>query len=87
MGEMIGRIVIGGIVGLALGYFAFGAIAGGRPEIGALIPSGPDSGIGGALRNAAGNLAGINEIRRNILLSGAGGAVLGMASTVLGRRR
>ncbi|MFW6228800.1 MAG: hypothetical protein ACOC2V_05010 [Alkalispirochaeta sp.] len=87
MGEMIGRIVIGGIVGLPIGYFVFGEIAGVRLEIGALIPSGADSGIGGALRNAAGNLAGINEIRRNILLSGAGGAVLGMASTVLGRRR
>jgi hypothetical protein len=87
MSKMIGRIVIGGIAGLAIGYFAFGEIAGVRLDIGALIPSGANSGIGGALRNAAGNLAGINEIRRNILLSGAGGAGLGFLSVFAGKRR
>jgi len=87
MSKMIGRIVIGGIAGLVIGYFAFGK----GIDIGVLIPSGAGSGIGGALRNAAGNLvdnlAGISEIRRNILLSGAGGAGLGLLSVFAGKRR
>lgn len=87
MKRIIISVLIGGIGGLAIGYFVFGEIAGAQISIQTLLPSGSSSGLGGAIRNAASDLVGIDEIRRKILLAGAGGAGLGLVAAVMGARK
>lgn len=87
MKRLIVRTILGAIVGLVVGYFLFGEVAGVRLSIGDLIPSGGTAGIGGAIRNAAQDLVGISEVRRNILLAGAGGAGVGIVGSLFGGRR
>lgn len=87
MKRLIVSILIGGIGGLVVGYFVFGEIAGAQISVQSLLPRGSGGGIGGAIRDAANDLVGIDEIRRKILLAGAGGAGLGIVSVVFGKRR
>ncbi len=86
MKRMVVRTILGAIVGLVAGYFLFGEVAGVRLSITDLIPSGSASGIGGAVRNAAGRLAGLDQIRQNILLSGAAGAGVGLVTGAVRKR-
>ena len=86
MKRMVIRAILGAVVGVVAGYFLFGEVAGVRLSVTDLIPSGSASGIGGALRNAAGRIAGIDQIRQNILLSGAAGAGLGLVTTAVKKR-
>jgi hypothetical protein len=82
--------VIGGAIGIVAGYYIFGTVAGARVGIDALLSFGSGGGLGGAIRRAAGEVVGLPEIRRNILLTGAVAAGVAAFTAVLsggGRRR
>jgi hypothetical protein len=83
--------VIGGAIGVVAGYYIFGTVGGTRISIEALLSFGSGGGLGGAIRRAAGDVAGLPEIRRNILLTGAVAAGVAAFTAVLsgggGRRR
>jgi len=65
-------VVAGAIAGLIFGYLIFGTIAGQRVPLDAFFAT-----SGGSLRAFANDVTGISEIRRNILLTGLAGALLG----------
>lgn len=75
--------IVLGVLGLFLGYFLFGKFAGEYVKITMLI-SPPEN----FFENITQKVAGIEEIRQNILITGAGGLVLGvLLSLFLGKRR
>jgi len=73
MSRFLGPVVVLGIVGLVVGYFLFGKVAGSYIDIKSLIM--PTDSILGQLGNA---VRGVEGIRRNILISGGAGAVVGL---------
>lgn len=81
-------IIVCGIIGLVGGYLIFGKIGESYIDISALITGRQD-----ILREGLSLLPGIDgieEIRKNILLMGAGGAAIGLVAAILaprGRRR
>ena len=78
-------IIICGIIGLVAGYLIFGKIGDNYVAISTLI-----TGSENFLQRAARKITGIEEMRKNILLTGAGGAAIGLVAAVLaprGRRR
>ncbi|MFA7568218.1 MAG: hypothetical protein WCY01_14415 [Alkalispirochaeta sp.] len=85
MKRLVGAVIIGGVIGLAAGYFFFGEIAGVRINLSDLLPV-TDGGIAGKIGRAAQSLTGIERIRRNILLTGAGGAVIAALGALYSRR-
>lgn len=89
MKRITSLVLFGGIVGLIAGYLFFGQVAGEYVSAQALFSFGSGSGFGGVLRQAARQIAGIDEIRRNILLTGAVGAIVAASIGVFapGRRR
>ncbi len=71
-----------GVVGLVVGYFLFGKVGGDYVRLTTLLNL-SGGGIAGFMRN----LAGIGEIRQNILLSGTAGAGVGVLVGLVSRRR
>ncbi|MFP4330098.1 MAG: hypothetical protein ACOC28_03695 [Alkalispirochaetaceae bacterium] len=84
--KRLGSIVLlCGVVGLVVGYLIFGRMGNSYVAISTLI-----TGSENILQRAARRVTGIDEMRRNILLMGAGGAVLGLVASGFapgGRRR
>lgn len=78
-------VIVCGILGLVGGYLLFGKVGNEYISISTLI-----TGSENILERAARSIAGIDEMRRNILLLGAGGAGIGLLASVFsrgGRRR
>ena len=75
-------VVICGIVGLVAGYLIFGKIGNSYIAISTLI-----TGSENILQRAARKVAGIEQMRTNILLLGAGGAGIGLLAAILAPRR
>ena len=77
-------IIVTAVVGLVVGYLVFGRIGDNYIAISTLI-----TGSENILQRAARQIAGIEEMRRNILLMGAGGAVIGLLAGIFapGKRR
>jgi hypothetical protein len=61
------------IAGLVIGYLIFGKIAGEYLSLNAIF-----GGSSGALESFGRKVAGLDSIRQNILLSGLGGAIVGL---------
>ncbi|MFW6215578.1 MAG: hypothetical protein ACOC45_06485 [Alkalispirochaetaceae bacterium] len=83
--KRLGSIVLlCGVVGLVVGYLIFGRMGNSYVAISTLI-----TGSENILQRAARRVTGIDEMQRNILLMGAGGAVLGLVASGFapGRRR
>ena len=82
MNKTVSSVALFGIAGLIVGYLVFARVAGSYVSLQALLTP-AQSGLARFGRS----VAGIPEIRRNILLSGAAGAVVGfVVMNVLGRR-
>jgi len=84
---MAGRIILWGVIigvaGLVVGYLIFGRVAGEYVSIGELL-QGPRN----VLEDLAESITGIQYARRNVLISGAVGAAVGLVvGALLGRRR
>lgn len=81
--------LLGGVAGLVIGYFLFAQVGESRVSVEALLTFDSGSGVGGAVRRVAGQVAGLADIRRSILLAGVAGAGAGAvgAMTPAGRRR
>ncbi len=86
MKKLSGMLIIGAVAGLVAGYFLFAEVAGVRFSVTDLLPV-SGGGIGAGFGRLAQRVAGIEEIRRNILLSGAAGAVVAGGASVLFRRK
>ena len=71
--KIIGLLIIFAIIGLTVGYFIFGQINGEFVSPVDIFKS-PDNFFSRTINN----LAGIDEIRQNILISGAIGAIIGI---------
>jgi hypothetical protein len=87
--QLMKRIILfaifGGILGIVAGYFIFGSVAGSRVSIQALLAIGGGDSLEGLVRQAANQIAGIDDIRRNILLTGAVAAgVAGITAMLTG---
>lgn len=80
MQRIIGFALILGVIGLVVGYLIFGRVAGEFIQISTLLQT-PDNFLSSAVQN----LAGINEARQNILISGAVGAGVGVVAGVIRR--
>jgi hypothetical protein len=78
--RIIGFALILGVIGLVVGYLIFGRVAGEFIQISTLLQT-PDNFLSSAVQN----LAGINEARQNILISGAVGAGVGVVAGVIRR--
>jgi len=72
-------ILIGAVIGMAIGYGIFGKIAGHYVSLDSLFSFG-----GNAFQSAWSSVSGLAEMRNKILLCGAGGAVVGF---LLARRK
>ena len=82
MNKTVSSVALCAVAGLIVGYLVFGRVAGSYVSLQALLTP-AQSGLARFGRS----IAGIPEIRRNILLSGAAGAVIGYVLTnALGRR-
>jgi hypothetical protein len=83
---VIGRIVIFvvviGLIGLVVGYFIFGRIGGEYIQVRHVFEPAQN-----VLEDIAESLAGIQKARRNIWISGAVGAAVGLIVAVAARRR
>lgn len=83
---MIGRIIIFivviGIIGLVVGYFIFGRIGGEYIQVKHVFEPAQN-----VLEDIAESLVGIQKARRNIWISGAVGAAIGLILGVSTRRR
>ena len=91
MKRVLSFAVLGLIIGLVAGYFIFGTILGQRVGLDTLLNFGPQEGLLGGLNQAANEITGLSEIRRNIVLTGAvGGIAAGLTAMLTGaggRRR
>lgn len=91
MKRIVPFAILGAAIGVVAGYFLFSEIAGARVSVQALLGLDTGSGLGGAIRRAAGEVAGLDEIRRNIIITGAVGAGIAAITAVIsgvgGRRR
>ncbi|MFP4407201.1 MAG: hypothetical protein ACLFPW_01645 [Spirochaetaceae bacterium] len=78
-------LIVCAVIGLVAGYLVFGKIGNEYIAISTLI-----TGSENILERAARRIGGIEEMRRNILLMGFGGAVVGLVAALFtprGRRR
>lgn len=75
-------VIVCGVVGLVVGYLIFAQIGNSYVAISTLI-----TGSENIFQRAARQIAGIDEMRRNILLMGAGGAAIGVVASFLAPRR
>ncbi|MFP4425344.1 MAG: hypothetical protein ACLFPP_02715 [Spirochaetaceae bacterium] len=78
-------LIVCAVIGLVTGYLVFGKIGNEYIAISTLI-----TGSENILERAARRIGGIEEMRRNILLMGFGGAVVGLVAALFtprGRRR
>lgn len=69
------------VIGLVLGYFMFGRIAGEYVNIGAIFSNSDN-----ALESFGRNISGLTEMKQNILISGGAGGVLGLILSLIGRK-
>ncbi len=80
--KTVSAVALCAVAGLIIGYLVFGRVAGSYVSLQALLTP-AQSGLARFGRS----IARVPEIRRNILLSGAAGAVVGFVlMNVLGRR-
>ena len=80
MNKAISSVVVLGVVGLIVGYFLFGKTGGGNyVSIGDLFRP-ARSGLAGLGQRLSEAVRGIEEMRRNILISGLVGAVVGLVA-------
>lgn len=80
--------IVGGIIGLAVGYWFFGEIAGQRVAVDTLVRFTRADGVEGAARELVGRAVGLDDIRRNILVTGIVGAgVAALTSVIAGGSR
>ncbi|MEX2443337.1 MAG: hypothetical protein WD492_07020 [Alkalispirochaeta sp.] len=85
MKRIIVFAILGGVLGIVAGYFVFGSVAGSQVSVQALLSFGGGDSLEGLVRRAAEQIAGIDEIRRNILLTGAVAAgVAGITAMLTG---
>lgn len=85
MKRIIVFAVFGGVIGIVAGYFIFGSVAGSQVSVQALLSFGGGDNLEGVLRRAAEQITGIDDIRRNILLTGAVAAgVAGLTAMLTG---
>ena len=76
------RVLVLGFVGLAVGYGIFGKIGGEYVDIDVIFST--DKGF---LQKAVRSIAGLDEMKSNILLCGAAGALLGLIYQLMPRKR
>ena len=69
------------VVGLVLGYFIFGRMAGEYVSLGTIF-----SGSDNALESFGRNISGLSEMKQNILITGGAGGVLGLILSLIGRK-
>jgi regulatory protein YycI of two-component signal transduction system YycFG len=69
------------VIGLVLGYFMFGRIAGEYVSIGTIFSNSDN-----ALESFGRNISGLTEMKQNILISGGAGGVLGLILSLIGRK-
>jgi hypothetical protein len=83
---MIGRIIVFvivvGIIGLGVGYFIFGRVGGEYIKVRHVFKP-----VQNVLEDIAETITGIQKARRNIWISGAVGAAVGLVVAVGTRRR
>jgi hypothetical protein len=82
IGRIIIFVIVIGIIGLVVGYFIFGRIGGEYIQVKHLFE--PAQNI---LEDIAESITGIQKARRNIWISGAVGAAIGLIVAVAARRR
>ncbi|MFW6337992.1 MAG: hypothetical protein ACOC25_03625 [Alkalispirochaetaceae bacterium] len=85
MKRIVTLLLVCAVIGLVAGYLVFGKIGNEYIAISTLI-----TGSENILERAARRIGGIEEMRRNILLMGVGGAVVGLVAALYaprGRRR
>ena len=82
IGRIIVFIVVIGIIGLVVGYFIFGRVGGEYIQVRHVLE--PAQNI---LEDLAESITGIQRARRNIWISGAVGAAIGLILGVSTRRR
>jgi len=70
-------VIVFAAVGLAIGYLAFGKALGGYVSVSLLLGA-QKTGLEGLANAVQGAVVGVEEIRRNILICGAVGAVVGL---------
>lgn len=78
---------LGAAIGLVVGYYFFGEIAGVQVRIGTLLSLPVGAGFGSSVRRAAQDAVGLNEVRRNILISGGVGVLVALFASRLGTSR
>lgn len=69
------------VIGLVLGYFMFGRIAGEYVSIGTIFGESDN-----ALESLGRNISGLTEMKQNILITGGAGGVLGLILSLIGRK-
>jgi hypothetical protein len=79
--KIVPSVVLFGVLGLVAGYLIFGRVAGSYVPLQSLIMPAE-----GGLARFGQALRGIPEIRRNILVTGAAGAVVGAIYATVVRR-
>jgi hypothetical protein len=75
-------VLVLGFVGLAVGYGIFGKIGGKYVDLDVIFSQNKN-----VLQKAVHSIIGVDEIRSKILWCGAGGAILGLLSQFIPRRR
>ena len=78
--------VLGGLLGIVVGYVLFARIGGVRLSVDALVPFDRGGALRSVVRRAAGAITGIDRIRRNILISGGVGAIACVVGVLFGGR-
>lgn len=69
------------VIGLVLGYFIFGRMAGEYVSIGTIFGESDN-----ALESFGRNISGLTEMKQNILITGGAGGVLGLILSLIGRK-
>jgi len=69
------------VIGLVLGYFMFGRMAGEYVSLGTIFGESDN-----ALESFGRNISGLTEMKQNILISGGAGGVLGLILSLIGRK-
>lgn len=81
MKKLIIYLLVFGVIGFVVGYFLFGKIAGEYVSLGSLL----DFSSGG-LAKFGRKISGIEAIRKDILISGAVGAIIGVIFNIFKKK-
>ena len=82
MKRIIALLIIGAVIGLAVGYLIFARTAGGYVSVQVLVS--PSKNV---LDDLVRSVTGIKKMRQNILICGAAGAGIGLMLGLLAARR